>query len=219
MPPPSSHCEHSRGIRAVFYPWPGRATAEPWHRAAKGTVRLGPQTGDTKQLRSKLTRPVQALAISGDGKFLAAAVENVIYTWGTDLALTPKQLRGHRLYVSGLAFLHGRHELVSFGTDKFVRFWDLDTDRQNPSLPAPTGHCHGLALSSDGKLLACIGGGKAQLYDLEHRRPRTIGPMPVPLMASFSPDKKLLAVDRKARFSFGIPAPKRNWHNYTYAIP
>jgi WD40 repeat protein len=161
------------------------------------TLRLwDPNTGEKKQLHSKLSRPVQALAISGDGKFLAAAVENVIHTWGTDLAQTSKQLRGHRLYVSGLTFLPGKHELVSFGTDKTLRFWDLDTDRQLPSLPAPTGHCHGLALSADSKLLACIGGGKAQLYDLEHRRPlETIEPHARTLCGlAFAPDKKLLAL-------------------------
>jgi WD40 repeat protein len=161
------------------------------------SVRLwDPTTGQKKQIHSKLPRPVQALAISSDGKFLASAVENVVYTWGTDLSLPPNKLRGHRLYVSGLTFLPGRHELVSFGTDKAVRFWDLDTGKQLPTLPAPTGHCHGLALSADGKLLACIGGGRAQLYDLENRKPlEAIEPHARTLCGiAFSPDHKLLAL-------------------------
>ncbi len=183
----------------------GRVLSLAWSRdggtlASGGedcTVRLwDPVTGDSKQMRSKVSRPVQAVAISTDGKFLAAAVENVIYTWGTDLTVPAKQLRGHRLYVSGMAFLPGKHELVTFGTDKNLRFWDLDTDKQIATLPAPTGHCHGVALSADGKELACIGGGKAQLYDLDRRKPlETIEPKARTLCGiAFSPDRKLLAL-------------------------
>ena len=189
------------------------------------SVRLwDPSTGEKKQLRSKLSRPVQALAISSDGKFLAAAVENVIYTWGADLSQTPKQLRGHRLYVSGLAFLPGRHELVTFGTDKTVRFWDLDTDQPIASLPGPTGHCHGVALSADGKLLACIGGGRAQLYDLERRRPlETIEPHARTLCGvAFSPDKKVLALgsEDKVLVTWDVAANKElaRLRGHAYAV-
>ena len=183
----------------------GRVLALSWSKdggtlASGGkdcTVRLwDPATGDSKQMRSKVTRPVQAVSISTDGKFLAAAVENVIYTWGTDLTVPAKQLRGHRLYVSGIAFVPGKHELVTFGTDKNVRFWDLDTNKQITSLPAPTGHCHGVALSADGKELACIGGGKVQIYDLENRKPlETVEPKARTLTGiTFAPDRKLLAL-------------------------
>ncbi len=95
-----------------------------------------------------------------------------------------------------MTFLPGSHELITFGTDKAVRFWDLDNDKQLASLPAPTGHCHGLAMTADGKLLACIGGAQAQLYDLEHRRLlEAINPHGRTLCGlAFSPDKKLLAL-------------------------
>ena len=184
----------------------GRVLALAWssdgHTLASGgedaSVRLwDPTTGEKKQIRSGLTRPVEALAISSDGSLVAAAIENVIHVWAaTDLSQKPKYLRGHRLYVSGLTFLPGRHELITFSTDKSVRFWDAESGKQVASLPGPTGHCHGLALSADGKLLACIGGARAQLYDVENRRPlEAIEPHARTLCGiAFSPDKKLLAL-------------------------
>jgi WD40 repeat protein len=183
----------------------GRVLALAWS-ADGGTLASGgedcsvrlwdPTTGEKKQIRSGLPRPIQALAISSDGKVLAAAVENWAYTWGADLSILPHHLRNHRLYISGMAFLPGRHDLVTFSADKTVRFWNTDTDQQIASLPGPTGHCHGLAMSADGKLLACIGGGHAQLYDLEHRRPlESVDPHGRTLCGlAFSPDAKLLAL-------------------------
>ncbi len=153
-------------------------------------------TGEKKSMRANLPEQVWALAFSSDGKFLAAAVDRNVYVWGADLSRDTRVLRGHRLYVSGLTFLPGRHELVTFGCDKTVRIWDLETDRQVALMPGPTGHCHGLALSADGKTLACIGGGRVHLYDLERRVALdTIEPKARTLCGvAFSPDMRTLAL-------------------------
>ncbi len=153
-------------------------------------------TGENKGERANLPSAVLGLTFSSDGKLLAAAVDRDVYVWDGGLSGEPKILRGHKLYISGLTFLPGSHQLATFGCDKTVRVWDVDTDKQLASMPGPTGHCHGLALSGDGKTLACIGGGRVHLFDLERRSPiETIDPKARTLYGvAFSPDQRTLAL-------------------------
>jgi WD40 repeat protein len=60
----------------------------------------------------------------------------------------------------------------------------------------PIGHCYGMAMSADGKLVACIGGGRVHMYDIENRKPLPpIEPNAHILCGvTFSPDGQILAI-------------------------
>ena len=154
------------------------------------------KSGDVKEARTNFRAPVTGLAFSSDGKILAAALDRVIFYWDSAISREPRKLIAHSMYISGVAFLPGRHELITYSADKTVRIWDLDTGKQVAEMAGPTGHCHGMAISTDGKLLACIGGGRAHLFDLEPRRPlEAIEPNARTLCGvAFSPDKRTLAL-------------------------
>ena len=200
--------------------------ARRWRAAAHDkSVRLwDATTGEKKEVRANLPRQVLALAYSSDGKRLAAAVHRDVYVWEGSISREPRILRGHRLYISGLAFLPGGHELATFGCDNTVRIWDVDAAKELVQMPGPTGHCHGLALSGDGKMLACIGGGKVHLFDLEERRPLdTIEPNARTLCGiAFSPDKRTLALGSEDRVVviWDLPGKRERarLHGHRYAV-
>ena len=58
------------------------------------------------------------------------------------------------------------------------------------------GHCYGLTVSADGKLIACVGGGRVHLYDSESRKPLdAIEPNArIICGAAFSPDGRTMAI-------------------------
>jgi WD40 repeat protein len=153
-------------------------------------------TGEQLVALKNIAGPVRALAISNDGKMMAAGVDSDIYFWPVDNRRDLKILSGHKQNISGLAFLPGRIELASFASDKTVRIWDLEKKKELASMPGPFGHCYGSVLSPNGKLMACIGGGRVHLYDLEKRRALdAIEPNAhIVCGAAFSSDGRTLAI-------------------------
>ncbi|KAK2705239.1 U3 small nucleolar RNA-interacting protein 2-like isoform X2 [Artemia franciscana] len=73
------------------------------------------------------TQPVQALALSTDGKFLASGCEGkLIHIWDPSSLTHVHTFRGHRDAISGLAFRKNSHTLFSSSKDKSVKVWNLD---------------------------------------------------------------------------------------------
>lgn len=161
------------------------------------TIRLwNAATGEELQTLATVPKSVNALAFSSDGSTIAAAVELKVFFWKLDGRRDTRILSGHRRSISGMAFLPGRNELVTFAGDQTVRIWDLETGQQLTTMPGPIGHCYGLTISPDGKTIACVGGARVHLYDIETRKPlEPIEPMArIICGVAFSPDGKTLAI-------------------------
>ncbi len=161
------------------------------------TIRLwNPTSGKESELFTKVPKIVHALAYSSDGTILAAAVDRDVCYWKLNAHRELMVLHGHWRTISGMAFLPGKSELATFANDQTVRIWDLETDRQVAEMPGPMGHCYSLTVSTDGKLIACVGGGRVHLYDAENRQPLDPVEPNSRLICgvALSPDGKLLAI-------------------------
>ncbi|EFN76397.1 U3 small nucleolar RNA-interacting protein 2, partial [Harpegnathos saltator] len=75
-----------------------------------------------------LSRYIQCLAISTDGKFLVVGDRdcNHIKVLCGDTLKHIKDLQGHRGSVSGLVFRKNTHTLYSASTDRSIKVWNLD---------------------------------------------------------------------------------------------
>jgi tricorn protease-like protein len=136
------------------------------------TVRLwNVASGQQREILAKAPKPVLALSYHSDGTMLAAAVDQQVFYWKLNGRRQINVLQGHQRTISGLAFLPGRMELATFAGDNTVRIWDLTNKRQLATMPGPMGHCYGLTISADGKIIACVGGGRVHLYDVDRRKP------------------------------------------------
>ena len=191
--------------RAVLKGHTGRVHAVAWSpdgaTLATGgedkSIRLwNANTGEEITVWAQMSKPIRGLAISRDGKTLAAAVDRDVHVWQLNNRHEQKVLSGHRQFISGLAFLPGGLELATFASDKTVRIWDVTNGRQLASMPGPFGHCYGLVVSTDGKTIACVGGGRVHLYDARSRQ--ALEPVEpgahILCGAAISPDGRLLAI-------------------------
>jgi WD40 repeat protein len=143
--------------------------------------------------------PLADVAFSPNGKFLAVAGEDGVWSWDV---LRRKPLAGP------LQGLHGGAPTVTFspdgnllaagGVDGMVRFWDVHTwQPYGEPLKGHAGTVYTLAFSGDGKTLASGGGDRTvRLWDVATRRllweTLQLHTDPVSGVA-FSPDGKTLA--------------------------
>ncbi|CAL1535158.1 unnamed protein product [Lymnaea stagnalis] len=73
------------------------------------------------------TDHILCLAISSDGKFLAAGdMNNMIKLWNPQDCSFIHKFRGHRGPVTGVSFRKGTHTLYSCSADKVVKVWSVD---------------------------------------------------------------------------------------------
>ncbi len=101
-------------------------------------------------------KPVRSVAISRDGRYLAAGkVRPGIELWDLQrLDDGPEELLGHTAWVEDLEFHPHRNLLVSASFDASLRIWDVD--RQSPSPLVLEGHdswLRAVVFTSDGRHL------------------------------------------------------------------
>ncbi|KAK7503349.1 hypothetical protein BaRGS_00005270 [Batillaria attramentaria] len=73
------------------------------------------------------TACILCLAISSDGKYLAAGdANNIIHIWDPATCKLVHTFRGHRKPVTGVAFRRNTHQLFSASQDRMVKIWNLD---------------------------------------------------------------------------------------------
>ncbi len=114
----------------------------------------------TAQPRRYYPGPVQSVAVSGDGKRMAAAGPGGrVLVWELERAgAPPLQLAGHEGAVRSVAFSQDGKRLASAGEDRTVRIWDLDQPLQRPlGLMGHQGGLVAVALSATGDQIASAG--------------------------------------------------------------
>jgi WD40 repeat protein len=140
--------------------------------------------------------PVNDIALSPDGRLLAAGQESGIRLWDLASACPLHRPNGHDGAVASVAFSADGEQLVSGGRDGTVRLWDFRGDWASRSLGAHGGPVHSVAFGPGGGCVASAGDDRlVRLWDLangweEWRWDGTARPVRV---VAFFPDGQRLA--------------------------
>ena len=127
--------------------------------AAGVSIHLLPWNRDAQELKLGMERPIARMAVSADGRRVAACDPTLgtLRAWeidldralASDLELEPKS-RGRTL---SLAFSPGGDRLVSGDGDGGIRTWELPSGQARRAIPASRGRVRHLAVSPDEKML------------------------------------------------------------------
>jgi WD40 repeat protein len=116
---------------------------------------------------------VSALALSRDGRRVAAACHYTIQVWDLENTEAPPMiLQGHQSLVNGITFAPDGTQIASACDDKSVRIWDLRKPSAPPAaLAGHQGAVMSVAFSADGSQLVSGGVDKTvRLWDLRPAR-------------------------------------------------
>src|SRR5262245_48260355 len=122
-------------------------------------------------------RDVNALAFSPDSKTLASgSADNTIKLWDVATGKELRTLRGHENFLASVAYSPDGKTLVTGAADGTVCTWDTKSGKQRSRFsPTPQGDAFVcLALSPDGKTIACAGEATLRLWDASARKPQPV---------------------------------------------
>ncbi|MFV1969216.1 MAG: WD40 repeat domain-containing protein, partial [Pirellulaceae bacterium] len=101
---------------------------------------------------------VSAVAVSPDGKWLAAAGDDhLIRIWDMATGRFLRRLEGHGDWVRTVAFSPDSLLLISAGNDRTVRFWDPSSARLVRTVSSARRAICSLVVHPDGKTIAAVG--------------------------------------------------------------
>jgi WD40 repeat protein/serine/threonine protein kinase len=132
------------------------------------------ETGEVVQtFENQQAAPIQAAALSGDGRRVLTATQNGVNLWEVMPPPTPKgrfvrSLPGLPGPVHAVAFLQDSRFAVTAGPDRIVRVWNLDNEKEAPrNFDAHHSPVIALAVSPGGRRLLSSGAdGTVLLWDL-----------------------------------------------------
>jgi WD40 repeat protein/predicted TPR repeat methyltransferase len=160
--------------------------------------------GNIRATLKGLTAPVNALAFSTDGNFLATATETGIRLWDAAAAREQATLEESGRFTC-VAFSPDSKKLAAATNRDNIIVWNLTTGERQTTLKADSNWISSVAFSPDGSTLATGSiawtlprnkreDGKVQLWDLGTGRPRaTLTWIQQVLCVAFSPDGSTLA--------------------------
>jgi WD40 repeat protein len=139
-----------------------------------------PQTGQSLASLAGPKDEVLSLALSADGKLLAAgAADGAAYVWSLESKQLVATLTEHGDWVLGVAFSPDGKFLATAGADKSVRLWDPATWKSESRFPQGE-PVQGVAFSPDATAMAlALGGPSAASQSIRIRRkPAVQAPSP-----------------------------------------
>jgi WD40 repeat protein/beta-lactamase regulating signal transducer with metallopeptidase domain len=104
-----------------------------------GGVRTALRNGGIVVLPSNSGPEARALAISPDGKRIAAAAGSTVRVWETATGKELPLIDGHRQAPLAIALSPDGQTVVTWGADYVVRCWDAASGKAKGAFPAPTG--------------------------------------------------------------------------------
>lgn len=133
-------------------------------------VRLRVVTGRTVQVLTTEQKSVQQLAVSRDGRFIAAQFPRLVLVWTVgDLNAPPTELvPGKRLGFTGIAFHPSGKFLAATSNDATVKLYDTETWQVARTFTWEIGRMRSVAFSPDGTLAAAGSDtGKVVVWDAD----------------------------------------------------
>ena len=153
--------------------------------------------------------PVVALAVSGDGRFLASASwDHTARLWPVGGG-PPRLLAGHSQNVNGIAFTPDGRAVVTAGYDATLRIWPLSGD-DTPLIAVLPTPLNAVAIAPDGEIVTAGADGKVYVLSAAGEVTGEIEAAQAPIIAvALSRDGSLIAaagvrgsvaiIDRRAR--------------------
>lgn len=124
-------------------------------------------TSPDQRRTNHFAKPIRALALSPDGRLLAATDDYAIQIYDADTMRRLRTLVGHQGRVDAIAFTPDGRHLVSGSWDKTIRFWDPEAGEEVAAHDWEIGPIRTLAISPDGLIGAASGDrGTIVLWDV-----------------------------------------------------
>lgn len=131
------------GSRKELYLWKINESKQPVRLMGKNSTMFDPS--------------IYSVALTQDGKILAATDNNKVLIWDTSNAnqINKLEVKGERAgTIYALAFSSDAKLLASGGSDHNLRLWDVSTGQQIAKMIGHSDHLYAVSFHPDGKILA-----------------------------------------------------------------
>ena len=180
-------------------PEPSRGLGIPSNTTQRSSSeKNGPTTAKPELvLQTGHTKPVNAIAISPDGRWLASGSEdNTTKIWDLATGSVLRTLTGHTKRVYTVAISPDGRWLASGSEDDTVKLWDVNTGSEAHTLGGHSFPVSGVAFSPDSRRLVSVSRDSAKVWDVaagSELRSFRISDKGDVEMVAVSPDARLVA--------------------------